>query len=92
MCLPTGHGKTPVALAACMLAGAHGGVSVLVVPTVVLAIDMERRIRSLLGRNDPRAAQRRYAYVGSLDAAAKQEMRDSIVSGRQPSWWPPQRP
>ncbi|MGY4930533.1 protein DpdF [Streptomyces sp. 900116325] len=84
VCLPTGHGKTPVALAACMLAGTHGGVSVLVVPTVVLAIDMERRIRSLLGRNDPQAAQRRYAYVGSLDAAAKQEMRDSIVSGRLP--------
>lgn len=83
VCLPTGHGKTPVALAACMLAGAHGGVSVLVVPTVVLAIDMERRIRSLLGRNDPSASHRRYAYVGSLDAATKQEMRDSIVSGRQ---------
>lgn len=83
VCLPTGYGKTPVALAACMLAGAHGGVSVLVVPTVVLAIDMERRIRSLLSRTDPDAAQRRYAYVGSLDDAAKQQIRDNIVSGRQ---------
>lgn len=83
VCLPTGHGKTPVALAACLLAGAHGGVSVLVVPTVVLAIDMERRIRSLLARNNPQANQRRYAYVGSLDDAAKQQIRDDIVSGRQ---------
>ncbi|KAB2588164.1 protein DpdF [Streptomyces arboris] len=83
VCLPTGHGKTPVALAACMLSGAHGGVSVLVVPTVVLAIDMERRIRSLLSRTDPNAAQRRYAYTGSLDAAAKRQIRDAIVSGRQ---------
>ncbi|MGP3977847.1 protein DpdF [Streptomyces sp. 8N114] len=83
VCLPTGHGKTPVALAACLLAGAHGGVSVLVVPTVVLAIDMERRIRSLLSRSDPNADKRRYAYVGSLDAAAKQRIRDDIVSGRQ---------
>ncbi|GAA2505972.1 hypothetical protein GCM10010406_48240 [Streptomyces thermolineatus] len=83
VCLPTGHGKTPVALAACLLAGAHGGVSVLVVPTVVLAIDMERRIRSLLSRRDPDAARRRYAYVGSLDAAAKQQIRDDIISGRQ---------
>jgi len=83
VCLPTGHGKTPVALAACMLAGAHGGVSVLVVPTVVLAIDMERRIRSLLSRTDPEAARRRYAYAGSLDASAKQQIRDAIVAGRQ---------
>ncbi|MFJ2737181.1 MULTISPECIES: protein DpdF [unclassified Streptomyces] len=83
VCLPTGHGKTPVALAACLLAGAHGGVSVLVVPTVVLAIDMERRIRSLLSRIHPDAARRRYAYVGSLDTAAKQQIRDDIVSGRQ---------
>ncbi|MFJ9544165.1 protein DpdF [Streptomyces sp. NPDC101225] len=83
VCLPTGHGKTPVALAACLLAGAHGGVSVLVVPTVVLAIDMERRIRSLLGRSNPQANQRRYAYVGSLDDATKQQIRDDIVSGRQ---------
>ncbi|MFC8244009.1 protein DpdF [Streptomyces chartreusis] len=83
VCLPTGHGKTPVALAASLLAAAHGGVSVLVVPTVVLAIDMERRIRSLLGRSEPHASQRRYAYVGSLDAAAKQQIRDDIVSGRQ---------
>lgn len=83
VCLPTGHGKTPVALTACLLAGAHGGVSVLVVPTVVLAIDMERRIRSLLARSDPQASQRRYAYVGSLDDAAKQHIRDDIVSGRQ---------
>jgi superfamily II DNA/RNA helicase len=83
VCLPTGHGKTPVALAACLLAGAHGGVSVLVVPTVVLAIDMERRIRSLLARSNPEAKQRRYAYVGSLDDNAKQQIRDDIVSGRQ---------
>ncbi|MEU8132135.1 protein DpdF [Streptodolium elevatio] len=84
VCLPTGHGKTPVALAASLLAGTHGGVSVLVVPTVVLAIDMERRIRDLLGHSDPSAAHRRYAYVGSLDPAAKQQMRDNIVAGRQP--------
>jgi len=83
VCLPTGHGKTPVALAACLLAGAHGGVSVLVVPTVVLAIDMERRIRSLLARSNPQANQRRYAYVGSLDDAAKQQLRNDIISGRQ---------
>ncbi|MFD7790635.1 protein DpdF [Streptomyces sp. NPDC059759] len=83
VCLPTGHGKTPVALAACMLAGTHGGVSVLVVPTVVLAIDMERRIRSLISRSDPAAAHRRYAYVSSLDPAAKQQIREQIISGRQ---------
>lgn len=83
VCLPTGHGKTPVALGACLLAGAHGGVSVLVVPTVVLAIDMERRIRDLLKRSDPGAAHRRYAYFSSLDDSVKQQIRDDIASGRQ---------
>ena len=83
VCLPTGHGKTPVALAACQLAGAYGGVSVIVVPTVVLAIDMERRIRAMLGRHDPAAARRRYAYLGSLDGEAKEEMREAVASGHQ---------
>src|SRR5262249_19202616 len=49
VCLPTGQGKTEVALAAALLASRDRGSSALVVPTVVLALDLERRIRALLG-------------------------------------------
>ncbi|MFF2818992.1 protein DpdF [Kitasatospora cineracea] len=83
-CLPTGHGKTPVALSAALLASRSEGVSVLVVPTVILAIDMERRVREILGKRDPSARTRRYAYVGTMGDEHKQEIRDAVASGRQP--------
>ncbi|MGW0927593.1 protein DpdF [Streptomyces sp. NPDC002644] len=83
VCLPTGHGKTPVALAGAMLAGRRGGVSLMIVPTVVLAIDMERRVRELLSRRDPNALYRRYAYVGELTDADKEKMRSDISAGHQ---------
>ncbi|TPQ18637.1 protein DpdF [Streptomyces sporangiiformans] len=83
VCLPTGHGKTPVALAGAMLAGRSSGVSLMVVPTVVLAIDMERRVRDLLSRRDPDALHKRYAYFGELNQADKEQMRSDISAGRQ---------
>lgn len=83
VCLPTGHGKTPVALAGAMLASRRSGVSVMVVPTVVLAIDMERRVRELLSRRDPGALHKRYAYFGELGEAEKEQMRSDISVGRQ---------
>lgn len=83
-CLPTGHGKTPVALSAALLASRPEGVSVLVVPTVILAIDMERRVREILGQRDPSARTARYAYVGTMSDEHKQEIRDAVAAGRQP--------
>ncbi|WP_181785235.1 protein DpdF [Streptomyces phytophilus] len=83
-CLPTGHGKTPVALAAALLASPSEGVSLLVVPTVILALDMERRVREMLAKRDPGAWVTRYAYVGSLTDQQKQEIRDAVAAGRRP--------
>ncbi|MEU8716411.1 protein DpdF [Streptomyces sp. NPDC048663] len=83
VCLPTGHGKTPVALAGAVLAGRSSGVSLMIVPTVVLAIDMERRVRELLSRRDPVAVHKRYAYFGELNEADKEQMRSDISAGRQ---------
>lgn len=83
-CLPTGHGKTPVALAAALIASRSEGVSLLVVPTVILAIDMERRVREVLARRDPSAWTTRYAYFGDLDELKKQEICDAVASGRRP--------
>ena len=84
VCLPTGQGKTEVALAAALPASRDRGVSVLVVPTVVLAFDLERRIRSLLSSRDERQSPNgRYAYTGGLGDEDKKDMRRFIRDGRQ---------
>lgn len=78
-CLPTGQGKTEIALAAVIPAvRTGGGVAVIVVPTVVLAQDMERRLRNFF----PDVT--RFAYTGSLDETSKTKIRGAIRDGRQP--------
>ncbi|GII52782.1 hypothetical protein Pth03_11710 [Planotetraspora thailandica] len=84
LCLPTGHGKTPVALAPILLNEKGVGVSVVVVPTVVLALDMERRTKQLLGESRRAAPSGRYAYIGELPTDLKRELREDIRTGRQP--------
>jgi ATP-dependent DNA helicase RecQ len=80
--LPTGRGKTAVAWSKVLLSS-HG-VTIVIVPTVVLALDMERRTaelaRSLSKEFSPNG---RYAYVGSLDNDTKKELRDQVRSGQQ---------
>lgn len=83
VCLPTGHGKTPVALASILLGQKLRGVSIVVVPTVVLALDMERRIRELLQGRGAEAPSGRYAYTGSLDEETKRQLKDDVATGRQ---------
>ncbi|MEU8800783.1 protein DpdF [Spirillospora sp. NPDC048819] len=83
VCLPTGHGKTPVALAPILLGQKLGGASIVVVPTVVLALDMERRTRELLRRRGVEAPSGHYAYTGSLAEETKRQMRDDVANGRQ---------
>lgn len=77
-CLPTGQGKTEVALAAVIPAVRTGGVAVIIVPTVVLAQDLERRLREFF----PGVSH--FAYTGSLDDTTKTEFRRAIREGRQP--------
>lgn len=74
VCLPTGHGKTETVLAAALLGGTRG-LTLVVVPTVVLAIDMERRLQSITGSGG------RFAYTGAADV--KREIIENIRSGRQ---------
>ncbi len=83
LCLPTGHGKTDVALAPTLLSGGDHGVAVIVVPTVALALDMEQRVRRLLMGHDRNAGRRRYAYTGDLSPEDKQEIRHAVRTGRQ---------
>lgn len=85
VCLPTGQGKTEVAMAPALLASRDRGISVLVVPTVVLTFDHERRIKDLI---DNQAGERhspsgRYAYTGGMPPAEKQQIRDAVRDGTQ---------
>lgn len=63
--LPTGSGKSAVAIAPALLHSAVSGVSVVVVPTTSLALDQERAVRAHLTASEPgRAHPARFAYFG----------------------------
>ncbi|MET9218651.1 protein DpdF [Streptomyces sp. NPDC003300] len=83
VCLPTGHGKTAVALAAALLAGARTGVSVVVVPTVILALDMEARTQAAFGRQGRQSPTGRYAYTGGMPQEIKRQICDDVRTGSQ---------
>ena len=79
--LPTGHGKT--AIAWIRMLQSPSSVTVVVVPTVILALDMERRTKEFFrGRRDG-SPSGRYAYTGSLDSAIKESIRQDIREGTQ---------
>ena len=80
--LPTGRGKTAVAWSKALLS--DRGVTIVVVPTVVLALDMERRTSEeaqLRGEN--LSPLGRFAYVGSLAPDVKKQLRDAVREGSQ---------
>jgi superfamily II DNA/RNA helicase len=74
--LPTGAGKTLAMLAAAETAS-PGMTSVIVVPTVALAVDQERR------HNAQNPHSPATAYHGSLSEAAKKAFRERLWSGEQ---------
>ncbi|GAA2607266.1 protein DpdF [Streptomyces axinellae] len=83
ICLPTGHGKTAVALAPALLASASSGVSVVVVPTNVLAADLERRAFTIVDRLGQHSPTRRYAFTSGLSDDERRQIRQDIAAGRQ---------
>ena len=76
--LPTGGGKTLAMLAPAVTASASGSVSVVVVPTVALAIDQQRRYAS----QHPEAPLT--AYHGGLTSDQKADFLARLRSGGQP--------
>jgi superfamily II DNA/RNA helicase len=83
ICLPTGHGKTAVIQAPGLVARNQAGLTLVVVPTVVLAVDMERRARTLMLKHGIGSMTDRYAYLGGLAHDDKRAIRDAVRSGRQ---------
>ncbi|MFI5897673.1 protein DpdF [Actinoplanes sp. NPDC051513] len=84
VCLPTGQGKTDVVLAPILAAADQPGVSVVVVPTVALALDMERRVRDVIARMGHQGSPSGcYAYLGGMPDELKIPMREAIRNGQQ---------
>lgn len=80
--LPTGRGKTAVAWSKTLLT--HTGVTVVIVPTVVLALDMERRtIEARTTFKRSLSPVNRFAYVGAMDPEVKKALRAAIRAGSQ---------
>ncbi|HEY0640537.1 MAG TPA: protein DpdF [Pseudonocardiaceae bacterium] len=81
--LPTGQGKTWVALAPTLLDWSRRAVAVIVVPTVALALDVERRVGELLAGRGLRVTTPRLAYIGGMDDPDKDVIRRAVAEGRQ---------
>ena len=82
--LPTGSGKTEIALT--LSARKKSGVTVIIVPTLALAADFERRFRDLYVQMNRRIKPEtlHFAWTSNTPDAVKDEMRDRIDQGQQP--------
>jgi superfamily II DNA or RNA helicase len=84
--LPTGSGKTEVAL--CLSERSRYGVTVIVVPTVALAYDFERRFRDHFARKN-RSNRRfnpdalHFAWTARTDEATRATIKQQITQGQQ---------
>lgn len=85
--LPTGSGKTEIAL--CLARRSKFGVTVIVVPTVALAQDFERRFREHFGEQFARenkrgnAASLNFAWTASTDDATREKLKTAVLNGQQ---------
>jgi ATP-dependent DNA helicase RecQ len=75
--LPTGAGKSTVALAPAFVRGQPRGVSLVVVPTVALALDQERRVQELTGTSEV------FAYTHSTPDDDRKRVRAAVRAGLQ---------
>ena len=82
--LPTGSGKTEIAL--CLADRAKHGLTAIVVPTVALAYDFERRFRDHFARRNRRInpASLHFAWTASTDDTVRDQLKRAISNGQQP--------
>ena len=83
--LPTGSGKTEVATTLAHLARRE--TTIIVVPTVALAYDFERRFRETYAARDQRITDPDdlvFAWTGETDSVRRDELRGLLTAGRVP--------
>ena len=81
--LPTGSGKSLLGQAAALVDGGLGKMTIVIVPTVALAMDQTRRMAEMLRNVDPSGDHTRLAYYGGVSAEDKSAIRRAIVEGAQ---------
>ncbi|MFG2056896.1 protein DpdF [Micromonospora sp. NPDC048930] len=74
--LPTGSGKSDVVLTRALRSRPRQ--SIIVVPTVSLAMDLERRVQGLVGDD-----RDRFAYIGAAAASDKERICSRLAEGSQ---------
>jgi ATP-dependent DNA helicase RecQ len=82
--LPTGGGKSLAMFAPAVLQAASDGLTLVIVPTVALALDQARRARELFANWPGAEKVGAWAYHGGLDDAEKRAIRQRIHEGTQP--------
>jgi ATP-dependent DNA helicase RecQ len=81
--LPTGSGKTEVALS--LTAFSWGQTVIMVVPTIALAYDFERRFRSLYQKKIGEKAQNwPFAWTSDTSSETRDQMKAALTSGEMP--------
>lgn len=80
--LPTGSGKSVLAQLPPMLA-AQGSLTLVIVPTVALAIDQGRRMSALLTRHDPLWTERPLSFHSGLTADERKNVFQALNAGQQ---------
>ena len=85
--LPTGTGKTEIAL--CLSDRSKTGLTVIVVPTVALAYDFERRFREhfarrFKGSRRGNADSLQFAWTATTDEPSRDAFKARIANGQQP--------
>lgn len=84
-CLPTGSGKTEVAVTLAQKVNREGKTSLLVVPTTALAYDLERRFRATWSKNLGRDLSRvPFAWTAATDDEEKRFLTERVQDGTQP--------
>lgn len=80
--LPTGSGKSLLAQLP-PLTHREGFLTLVILPTVALALDQERRMNELFARQDPTWKAQPLAYHGGLTTAQRAAIFQAIRAGRQ---------
>lgn len=81
--LPTGSGKSLLGQAAALVQGGLGKITLVIVPTVALAIDQMRRMKEMLQTLEPGWEGPPLAYHGGVDQDDRRRIRQAILDGSQ---------
>ncbi|MGE0322134.1 MAG: protein DpdF [Polyangiaceae bacterium] len=81
--LPTGGGKSLALLAPALLQGNSDGLTLVIVPTVALALDQERRAKAIFSSRPGHSPVGRLAYHSALPQEVKRAIVQRIREGTQ---------